>query len=171
MTQQLLNNLIFSALVIIFTLIISAIVKKSSDIFIRKIGERSSSQDTIAKARTIRQVIANVLDALIFILAFLLILSGWGINITPLLTGAGIIGLAFSFGAQTLVKDLIAGFFIIIEDQFNIGDDVKVDDIEGTVDRVTLRLTVLKDKKGNYIYIPNSQISKVTRYRLKRKKD
>jgi small conductance mechanosensitive channel len=82
-------------------------------------------------------------------------------NITPLITGAGILGLAFSFGAQTLVKDLIAGFFIILENQYNVGDQVKLNTEEGVVDKITLRATVLKDKKGNLIYIPNSEIKKV----------
>ena len=69
--------------------------------------------------------------------------------------------LYLSFGAQTLVKDIIAGFFIIAENQFNIGDKIQIGKLEGEVNKMTLRLTVLKDKNGNLIYIPNSQITTV----------
>ncbi len=117
----------------------------------------------LAKTRTIRSLLKNVIDAALFLVAFFIILSHWGVNTVPILTGAGILGLAFSFGAQTLVKDFISGFFIIAENQFNIGDAIKVDKYEGEVVKMTLRMTVLKDKKGNMIYIPNSQIETVVK--------
>jgi small conductance mechanosensitive channel len=113
------------------------------------------------RLRTIRSLLKNIASYALFIIFLFLILQEIGMNITPLITGAGILGLAFSFGAQTLVKDLIAGFFIILENQYNVGDQVKLNTEEGVVDKITLRATVLKDKKGNLIYIPNSEIKKV----------
>ena len=88
-------------------------------------------------------------------------LTSLGFNITPLLTGAGILGLAISFGAQTLVKDLISGFFILFENQFNVGDTIKIDTFEGIVYKITFRTTILKNKDNNFIYIPNSNTQKV----------
>ncbi len=123
----------------------------------------------VSKTKTIRALLKNVIDAVLFLMALLIILAQWGVNIAPILTGAGILGLAFSFGSQTLVKDLIAGFFIIVEDQFNIGDKIKIDKYEGTVDKITLRLTVLKDKDENTVYIPNSQVINVIRYKRETK--
>jgi small conductance mechanosensitive channel len=113
------------------------------------------------RLRTIRTLLKNITSYALFIIFLLLIIQEMGINIIPLITGAGILGLAFSFGAQTLVKDLIAGFFIILENQYNVGDQVILNTEEGVVDKITLRTTVLKDKKGNLIYLPNSEIKKV----------
>jgi small conductance mechanosensitive channel len=115
----------------------------------------------LARTRTIRSLLKNLIDAVLLLITLLIILSSWGVNIIPILTGAGVLGLAFSFGAQTLVKDIIAGFFIILEDQFDVGDTVEIAKIEGEVYKMTLRVTVLKDKKENLIYIPNSQITTV----------
>ena len=83
-----------------------------------------------------------------------------GLDITPILTGAGLLGLAVSFGSQTLVRDLISGFFIIVENQFNVGDKVKIANIEGKVIAINLRTTVLENKHQR-IYIPNSEIKNV----------
>ncbi len=152
-TDSVLNKIILSSSILLVTFIISFILKKGIDLIffkLRKFG-----------FRTVRSLLKNIIDVVIFLIAILTIISQWGINIGPILTGAGIIGLAFSFGAQTLVKDLIAGFFIITESQFKIGDRIKVGDHEGEVHRMTLRLTVLKDVNGNLIYIPNSQITTV----------
>lgn len=154
-TDSLLNRLILSSGILLVTFIISFLMKKSIDLIffrLRKFG-----------FRTVRSLLKNIIDVIIFLISFLTIISQWGINIGPILTGAGIIGLAFSFGAQTLVKDLIAGFFIITEGQFKIGDRIKVGNYEGEVHKMTLRLTVLKDVDGNLIYIPNSQITTVVK--------
>lgn len=158
-----LNRLFFSAGVLIATLFISYFLKKSVDLVFAGVKRKVADSYVLAKTRTIRSLLNNVIDAVLFSVAVLIILSNWGVNVTPILTGAGILGLAFSFGAQTLVKDLIAGFFIIIENQFNIGDRIQIGKLEGEVYKMTLRMTVLKDKNGNLIYIPNSQITTVIR--------
>jgi small conductance mechanosensitive channel len=113
----------------------------------------------------------NLIDVALFGVTILIILSHWKIDIAPILTGAGIFGLAISFGSQTLVKDIISGFFIISESQYNIGDRVKIGTYEGRVYKVTLRLTVLKDDEGNKIYIPNSTITTVTRVKVVKKSE
>ena len=156
-----LNRLFFSAGVLAVTLFITFFLKKSIDLVFAGVKRKVSDGYVLAKTRTIRSLLKNFIDAVLFLVAVLIILSHWGVNVAPILTGAGILGLAFSFGAQTLVKDLIAGFFIILENQFNIGDRIQIGKLEGEVYKMTLRMTVLKDRNDNLIYIPNSQITTV----------
>jgi small conductance mechanosensitive channel len=125
----------------------------------------------VGKTNTLNSILFNLIDVALFGVTILIILSHWKIDIAPILTGAGIFGLAISFGSQTLVKDIISGFFIISESQYNIGDRVKIGTYEGRVYKVTLRLTVLKDDEGNKIYIPNSTITTVTRVKVVKKSE
>lgn len=158
-----LDRVIFSVIILIFSFVSSVLIKKSIDAVFSGVKKRINQERTLAKTRTARLLLNNIFDCILFLITLLIILSRWGVNIIPILTGASILGLAISFGAQTLVKDLISGFFILFEDQFNIGDRVKIGSFEGEVYRMTLRLTVLKDAKGNLIFIPNSQITTVVR--------
>lgn len=158
-----LDRLFFIVGVLIVTFILSYFFKKSTDLIFTGVKKRISHSGFLAKTRTIRSLLKNIIDVVLLLIAVLIILSKMGVNITPILTGAGLMGLAFSFGAQSLVKDLIGGFFIIAENQFNIGDRIIINKIEGEVSKMTLRLTVLRDKNGNLVYIPNSQISVVTK--------
>src|SRR5512146_2109612 len=84
------------------------------------------------------------------------------INIGPLVAGLGVVGLAISFGAQTLVKDVIAGFFLLLENHYGVGDVVRIANVEGTVERVTLRSTVLRDGHGVVHFVPNGQVEVVS---------
>ncbi len=159
------NHVLVTMVVLAITIFITLFLKKSIDIIFAGVKKKIVQERTLAKTRTIRALLKNIIDFILFFIAILVILSNWGFNIIPILTGAGILGLAISFGSQTLIKDLISGFLIIAEDQFDIGDRVKIDNYEGEVYRLTLRLTILKDAKGNLIYIPNSQINSVIRYK------
>lgn len=160
-TDSYLNKLLFSGGALIITVLISGFLKKTIDLVFGRLKTRVGNTPLLGRTRTIRFLLKNLVDAVLFLITLLIILSSWGVNIVPILTGAGVLGLAFSFGAQTLVKDIISGFFIILEDQFNVGDRVEITKLEGEVYRMTLRVTVLKDTKGNLIYIPNSQITTV----------
>lgn len=146
-------------------LIISLILNKSIDLFFSGVSRTISRETLLARTHTIRSLLKNIIEVVIFLIVILIILSKWNVDIVPILTGAGILGLAVSFGAQTLVKDIISGFFIIAENQFCVGDKIKVGDREGKVSRITLRLTVLEDNKGNLVYIPNSQVLIVVKYK------
>ena len=95
-------------------------------------------------------------------LAALQILPLLGINMGPLLASAGIAGLAIGFGAQTLVRDFINGFFILVENQYDIGDTIKIAAVQGAVEDMTLRRTVLRDDNGSLHTVPNGQITIVT---------
>ncbi len=92
-------------------------------------------------------------------LAALQILPLLGINMGPLLASAGIAGLAIGFGAQTLVKDFINGFFILVENQYDIGDTIKIAGVQGAVEDMTLRRTMLRDDNGSVHTVPNGQIT------------
>lgn len=94
----------------------------------------------------------------------LTILTVWGISIAPILAVGTVVGVALGFGAQSLVKDLIAGFFILIENQFVIGDVVRISDTTGAVEDIQLRVTVLRDLDGRAHYVPNGTIGVATNY-------
>jgi small conductance mechanosensitive channel len=112
--------------------------------------------------RTLASVINSVGVFVIVFIAAMQILPLLGINMGPLLASAGIAGLAIGFGAQTLVKDVINGFFILMENQYDLGDVVRIGGVTGTVEAMTLRRTVLRDADGTVHVIPNSEIKIVS---------
>lgn len=114
------------------------------------------------QVRTLAGVINSVGVFIILFGAALQVLSILGLNLGPLLASAGIAGLAIGFGAQTLVKDVINGFFILLEDQFNIGDVIRVAGVKGTVEAMSLRRTTLRDDDGTVHTVPNSEIKIVS---------
>ena len=97
----------------------------------------------------------------VWVLAGITILGELGINLGPLVASAGIVGLAVGFGAQSLVKDFLAGIFILIEDQYGVGDIIDAGEATGTVEAVSLRTTRLRDVDGTMWHIPNGQIARV----------
>ena len=113
------------------------------------------------RGRTISQLLRSVGRVVIFVVALLLTFNVF-INIAPILAGAGILGLAVSFGAQSLVKDIISGFFILFENQFAIGDVVEAGGKSGVVEKMTMRVVVLRDLQGIMHVIPNSEIKVVS---------
>lgn len=110
------------------------------------------------RAQTIGRTFRGMLTSLIWLTGLLMVLQALDINITPVLTGAGIVGLAVGFGAQTLVKDVIAGFFMLIEDQVRVGDVAVLNGTGGLVEQINLRTTVLRDTEGVVYVIPNGEI-------------
>jgi small conductance mechanosensitive channel len=117
------------------------------------------------RLETLRGVLASALRVVIVIAAFVAVLSELGVNVTALLAGVSIFGLAISFGAQSLVKDVITGFFILLEDQYGVGDVVRVNGaggLAGGVEAVSLRTTVLRDLEGTAHVIPNGEIRTVS---------
>ncbi|MGE3886126.1 MAG: mechanosensitive ion channel family protein [Vicinamibacterales bacterium] len=110
------------------------------------------------RAQTIGRTFNRFLSALIWIAALLMVLRAIDVDITPVLTGAGILGLAVGFGAQTLVKDVISGFFLIVEDQVRVGDAAIVNGTGGTVEQINLRTIVLRDLEGTVHVFPNGEV-------------
>ncbi len=114
-----------------------------------------------SRARTIGQVLKSVSTAVVFGVAALLVLGELGIDLGPLLAGAGIAGVAIGFGAQSLVKDFLSGVFMLLEDQYGVGDIIDVGEATGTVEAVTLRSTRLRDVEGTVWHVPNGEIRRV----------
>lgn len=114
------------------------------------------------RARTIGKLLQNTVFVLVSIIATLMVLREFSVDITPILTGAGIVGLAVGFGAQTLVKDVISGFFIILENQVRVGDVANIDGTGGAVERITLRTIILRDMAGAVHVIPNGSIQRLS---------
>ena len=118
----------------------------------------------VKRSTTVSHVITNTIGAVIGVIVLFTILGQVGINIGPALASLGIVGLAISFGAQSLIKDLINGLFILMENQYAIGDVVRVGGIAGLVEEVNLRRTVLRDLDGIVHYIPNSEIGTASNF-------
>lgn len=114
------------------------------------------------RAHTLGNILRHALLIVIFFIALLMILGELGIQLGPLLATAGIGALAIGFGAQSLVKDVISGFFIILENQYRIGDAIEVAGVSGLVESVSLRRTVLRDLEGKVHTMPNGEIKIVS---------
>jgi moderate conductance mechanosensitive channel len=114
------------------------------------------------RTRTLVSLLRSVGRAIIFVIFLFMLLSAIGLDLGPLLAGAGVVGLAISFGAQSLVKDVISGLFILIENQFGVGDVIRIEGVSGAVERMTLRVVVLRDVHGVVHTVPNGQIKMVS---------
>jgi moderate conductance mechanosensitive channel len=113
------------------------------------------------RAKTIGKITSNAANIIVIGVSVMMILSEFGMNIAPIITGAGIVGLAVGFGAQNLVRDIISGFFLILEDQLRVGDVAKINGVGGTVEAIRLRTTTLRDVQGTVHIFPNGGINSV----------
>ncbi|MFZ0794522.1 MAG: mechanosensitive ion channel family protein [Candidatus Korobacteraceae bacterium] len=152
---------------IVAVLIIAFILTRLLKTVARHLSSLSNSQGLPSavrsqQLRTLSSVIHSVGLFVIMFVAALQILPLLGINMGPLLASAGIAGVAIGFGAQTLVRDFINGFFILAENQYDIGDTIKAAGVQGTVEAMTVRRTVLRDDNGTVHNIPNSEIKIVS---------
>ncbi|HNX06129.1 MAG TPA: mechanosensitive ion channel family protein [Bacteroidales bacterium] len=126
-------------------------------------SDKESSPEAQKKRElTLLRIFNWVSRVLFFLLAGLMILQEAGIPVGPLLAGAGIVGIAVGFGGQYLIRDLLAGFFIIFENQYRIGDVVSFDKISGVVEDISLRLTTLRDMDGTVHHVPHGEIKVVS---------
>lgn len=124
----------------------------------------STRSESEKRARTLGRIARQAVSVLTWSVAGMLVLSELGINLGPILAGAGIAGLAVGFGAQTLVKDLIGGFFILFENQFRVGDVISTAGVAGLVESINLRTTVLRDLEARVHVIPNGSITVLTNF-------
>jgi small conductance mechanosensitive channel len=151
----------------IFFVIVGAVllIRLLRAVSLRAAGLKVLSEHADMRAqqlRTLAGVINSVGSFVILFVALLEVLSLLGFNLGPLLASAGIAGVAIGFGAQTLVKDVLNGFFILLENQYALGDTVRTAGVKGTVEEITLRRTVLRDDDGTVHFIANSQIGIVS---------
>jgi small conductance mechanosensitive channel len=142
----------------VLTRMLRGFARRSADLHVRKLPPGIRVQ----QVRTVASVLTSVGVFVIFFVAALMVLSVFNLNLGPMLASAGIAGLAIGFGAQTLVHDFINGFFILFENQYDIGDTVRVAGVKGTVERMSLRNTVLRDDDGTVHMVPNSAIQIVS---------
>jgi small conductance mechanosensitive channel len=149
-------------------IVLSLLFVKFCELFtrrFRKLLEKSplySEERLKLRTKTIVNIINSFIILGVSIFAFLLIIKELKIDIGPIIAGAGVLGLALSFSTQNLVKDIINGFFILLEDQYGIGDIIKVGESSGIVENMSLRTTILRDLSGNVHIIPNGEIKQVT---------
>jgi len=172
--QTILQNLtpwfLSHGLRIILILVAAWIINRIAKIFISKLIERlitktyriRDGQAQEKRAKTLKGVLGSALGMIIWIMAGLMIISEFGVNIGPLLAIAGVAGLALGFGGQYLIRDLIAGLFIIFEDQYRVGDVACVADTCGLVEDINLRRTILRDLDGIVHHIPNGEVKKAS---------
>ncbi len=111
------------------------------------------------RIQTLDSLVSAVVRVGTWVLAIVMIISEMGVNMGPLLASAGFVGIVLGLGAQSLIKDFVSGIFIISEDQYRIGDTVKVGSVQGEVEAITIRTTVLRDIDGNVHHVPNGTIS------------
>jgi moderate conductance mechanosensitive channel len=113
------------------------------------------------RAETIGSVLRSAISVVLLVTAFLLILAVWNINLAPFVAGTSLVGVAVGFGAQNLVKDFLSGMFLMLEDQYGVGDVIDVGEATGTVESVGLRITRLRDIEGTVWYVRNGEIVRV----------
>jgi moderate conductance mechanosensitive channel len=128
----------------------------------QRISSRINDLEQIRRAETLARVFHNLASVVIALVAGMLVLSEMGISVAPILGAAGVVGLAVGFGAQSLVKDFVAGFFLMLENQIARGDVVEVAGKSGVVEDVRLRYVQLRDYEGNVHFVPNGLITTVT---------
>jgi len=128
----------------------------------KKVSEHTTPMRTLQRTQTLTKVLSSAGIVIIWVLAIFYILGELNFNLAPLLAGVGIVGLAVGFGAQNLVRDVVTGFFILLEDQYGVGDIVQINQVAtGKVEQLTLRMTGLRDLDGTMHYISNGSIDHV----------
>ena len=148
--------------IVLTALVLNRLLKMAS----RRLVQLAKSQSRVAlvrelQTRTMAGFLYSVGTTAIFVVAVLAALPEFGFNVTPLAAAAGLASLALGFGAQHLVRDLINGFFIVFEDQYGVGDTIRVGDVVGRVEHLTLRRTLLRSDRGAMVTIPNGSIAQV----------
>jgi moderate conductance mechanosensitive channel len=155
--QEWLAPLIKSGVIFALAGFVLFISRRSGARFVRRIEARNRAN--AARANTLWLVLRRVIAITVVVTTILMLFMTWGIAVTPFLAVGTVVAAALGFGAQNFVKDVIAGFFMLLENQFAVGDVVRVVDVTGTVQDLQLRVTVLRDFEGNIHFVPNGQIT------------
>lgn len=163
--EMILIKAIKIALIVLITRIVIRVVYRMINHTVMK-REKNRMGMNPRRLLTVGKLLKNVTSLVMNFIMILLILSEFNVNLAPLLAGAGVVGLAIGFGAQSLVKDVMTGFFIIFEDQFAVGDVIKVGQFQGTVEMIGLRSTRIHSWTGEVHIIPNGIITEVTNFSL-----
>ncbi len=148
---------------IVLTLVIALILLRSGMRLLRRFERRLEAQDArtdrhINRSATLISILGHILSITVWTIALLQVLGEIGIEIGPMIAGAGLVGVALGFGAQSLVRDFLTGFFVLLEDQYSVGDRVNIDGVVGIVERFSLRLTSVRSIDGTLHHISNGNI-------------
>ena len=157
---------------ILLILIVALVLQKTASRAITRAINRIAEADLIPgpnrslerqreRARTAGSVLRSTSNATIWLITSTMVLGQLGLDLGPLVASAGVIGVALGLGAQTIVRDVLSGIFMLVEDQYGVGDEINVLDVEGVVENVGLRITTVRDKKGTLWYLRNGEILKV----------
>lgn len=150
-------------LILILTLVaIKAVQLLMDKLFHRLFRNHQHDIEIQKRSDTLKSVFRNVINITIAVVALMMILDQIGVDIAPILAAAGVVGIAVGFGAQQLVRDVIQGFFILLDDQIRVGDVVQIADKGGLVENVNLRMITLRDLAGNVHFVRNGEITVVT---------
>ena len=165
--QSLIPWFLSSGIKIICILIAAIVINRFLRSFIEKVITRQVKNridgEKRKRAETLISVFGGTFNFVIWIMALLMILPEFGVNIAPILAGLGLLGLAVGMAARDIISDFISGLFILLEGQYHVGDKVKISGIEGEVKEITLRRTIIKDEAGLFHSIPNGQIKTVAK--------
>lgn len=156
-----LGSIIKAITILVVAKISIKLIQKAIDVFFESQAKLKYKVD-IPRVETMKGLMKSIIKYTIYFIAVTAIFRSFGTDVTALITAAGIGGLAFGFGAQNLVRDVITGFFILFEDQFGVGDYVEIDGTGGIVEEMALRVTKIRDFNGDLNTIPNGEIKKVT---------
>lgn len=145
-------------LIVVLTIIALRLVTVAAKLIDGRFITPIADDDRRARLQTLRKVGKNTAQVVIMVIAVLIGLDTIGIDIGPALAAAGILGLAVSLGAQTLIKDVIGGITILVEDEYRVGDAVRIGAVSGEVERITLRRTDVRDAEGRLFVVPNGDV-------------
>ena len=163
--QQVLVKPISVVLVVLVAAVVgwlgNRVIRRWIGAAVRRAAARADSPRAERRAVTLTAMVANLWRVIVALVALFVALGTVGVNLTPLLAGATIVGATIGFGAQSMVRDLLAGFLITVEGQFDIGDTVALADTEGVVEDLTLRITRLRGADGTVWYVPNGEIRRL----------
>jgi len=160
-SDPLFSNIFFSVLVVIISFFILFVVQSLIKKYLK---HAAAKQIHVARFKTLSRLLFSLLRYSVFIIAILVILSIWGVNVVPAIAGLGIVGLVMGLGAQRMIQDMIAGFFIVFENHYDIGDIVEVNGFKGTVLELGLKSTTLQHWTGHIQIFSNSHMSPVINY-------
>lgn len=157
------QNLLPIVFILVGAFLINKFVPAIVTALVRQIKYRAHGdaghEDMIKRQNTLISMFTAVVKILVWVIAVSTVLGYFDIDLAPLIASAGVIGIAIGFGAQSLIKDFISGIFIILENQYRVGDSVELDGASGTVEQISVRTTVMRDTSGNVHYIPNGMVT------------
>jgi len=147
--------------ILLLAWLVATLLRRAIRLLRSRIEARIDDREALKRAETLTRVFKYIVTVVITLVAGMMVLSELGVSLAPILGAAGIVGVAVGFGAQSLVKDFVSGFFILFEDQIRTGDVVRIASHSGLVEEITLRHTRLRDYEGNVHYVPNGMIDSV----------